>query len=299
MSDLFRKLFISNETRSYMKKHHNILYGIVVILLILQILTLVTFSSKLSRLDSKINKTVEESQRALSENFSSLLEDYNDVNQQNFRDISQALVRQQKDFDQEIKLLKSSQDDFSGIVQDVIKGVVSVVTDKSVGSGFILDRDGIVVTNYHVIEGAQKINIVLHDRQVIVGKVIGYDKVRDLALIEIKGEFDALKLADSDNLQVGKKVIAIGNPLGLSFTVTEGIISALDREGPNGAREYIQTDVSLNPGNSGGPLIDTSGKVIGINNFKIGDAESLGFALESNAINDSLMKIMEESEIIQ
>jgi S1-C subfamily serine protease len=98
-------------------------------------------------------------------------------------------------------------------------------------------------------------------------------------------------------LKVGEKVIAIGNPLGLSFSVTEGIISALDRVGPNNLAEYIQTDVSLNPGNSGGPLINTRGKVVGINNFKIGDAESLGFALESNSIRDSINDLAGEKII--
>lgn len=278
--------------------HRNILYAIVVILLILQILTLVMFSSQIARLDSKINTTVSESHKSLSDDFNSLLSEYNDVNQQNFRDISQELVNQQKSFNQEIKLLKSSKEDFSSIINDVIKGVVSVVTDRAVGSGFIIDSEGIIVTNYHVVQDVRKINIVLHDRGVKQAKIIGYDENRDLALLKIEGTYQELELADSDSLQVGKKVIAIGNPLGLSFTVTEGIISALEREGPNGAREYIQTDVSLNPGNSGGPLIDTSGKVVGINNFKIGNAESLGFALESNAIEESVNKILNISQEI-
>jgi serine protease Do len=107
----------------------------------------------------------------------------------------------------------------------------------------------------------------------------------------VDGKYNTLSLANSDQLQVGKKVIAIGNPYGLSFSVTEGIISAIDRTGPNGKAEYIQTDVSLNPGNSGGPLIDTQGKVVGINNFKVSSAESLGFALESNSLKQILNKI--------
>jgi len=116
-------------------------------------------------------------------------------------------------------------------------------------------------------------------------------------LLKISGTYEALELADSDDLQVGRKVIAIGNPLGLSFSVTEGIISALERIGPNGLREYIQTDVSLNPGNSGGPLIDIQGQVIGINNFKIGGAEALGFSLESNAIRDSVNAMLNKTII--
>ena len=109
------------------------------------------------------------------------------------------------------------------------------------------------------------------------------------------GGYDYLELGNSDDLQIGKKVIAIGNPLGLSFTVTEGIVSALHREGPNGLREYIQTDVSLNPGNSGGPLINTQGQAVGMNNFKIGGADSLGFALESNAIKETVNAILQNN----
>ena len=92
-------------------------------------------------------------------------------------------------------------------------------------------------------------------------------------------------------VQIGEKVIAIGNPLGLSFSVTEGIISATDREGPNGKPYYFQTDAALNPGNSGGPLIDTSGEIIGINNFKASGAENIGFALEINHAIDTINDI--------
>ena len=95
----------------------------------------------------------------------------------------------------------------------------------------------------------------------------------------------------SDDVQIGEKVIAIGNPLGLSFSVSEGIVSAVNREGSNGLPYYIQTDTALNPGNSGGPLINTDGEVIGINNFKIAGGENLGFSLESNYIEDSVNEI--------
>ena len=107
-----------------------------------------------------------------------------------------------------------------------------------------------------------------------------------------------MDLADSSTLQVGRKVIAIGNPLGLSFTVTEGIISALDRTGPNGLNDYIQTDVSLNPGNSGGPLIDTSGDAVGMNNFKASNAENIGFALESDVIEQKLKSLANNKTIL-
>ena len=114
----------------------------------------------------------------------------------------------------------------------------------------------------------------------------------DIAILKIdETTYSPLILANSNNIQVGEKVIAIGNPLGLQFSVSEGIVSAVHRKGDNNINAYIQTDASLNPGNSGGPLIDTEGKVIGINNFKVSGSESLGFALESNYIKEVINNI--------
>ena len=113
----------------------------------------------------------------------------------------------------------------------------------------------------------------------------------DISLLKTEGSFHELKLGNSDNTKIGEKVIAIGNPLGLSFTATEGIISAKDRIGINSLPYYFQTDVSLNPGNSGGPLINTKGEVIGINNFKISGAEDIGFALEINYAKQTIYQI--------
>ena len=113
----------------------------------------------------------------------------------------------------------------------------------------------------------------------------------DISLLKIDGSFHSLDLGDSDDVKLGEKVIAIGNPLGLSFTTTEGIISARDRTGINDLPYYFQTDVSLNPGNSGGPLINTKGEVIGINNFKISGADNIGFALEINYAKDTINSI--------
>jgi len=113
-------------------------------------------------------------------------------------------------------------------------------------------------------------------------------------LLKISGDYNSIELGDSDDIQIGEKVIAIGNPLGLQFSVSEGIVSAINREGTNGIEAYIQTDAALNPGNSGGPLINKQGKVIGINNFKIGGGESLGFALESNYIKEVVNQISQE-----
>ncbi|MBS3088172.1 trypsin-like peptidase domain-containing protein [Candidatus Pacearchaeota archaeon] len=274
------------------KKHRIALYSLVIVLAIIQITSIVIVGIQISRLELKINSDIEKTRLSLKEYTNNIVTEQDSVYQENFNEISKVLAEQEKSFNQEIKLLKSESQDFSAIVEDAVKGVVTVSTDRSLGSGFLISQDGYIVTNYHVIEGHEsQIDIVTYGRDIISADFVGADTSRDIALLKTEGNYNYLGFADSDELQVGKKVIAIGNPLGLSFTVTEGIISALNREGPNNEPEYIQTDVSLNPGNSGGPLIDTTGEVIGINNFKIGDAESLGFALESNAIQDSINAI--------
>ena len=189
----------------------------------------------------------------------------------------------------EIKATASA--DFSGIIENVIKGVVTIKTDISQGSGFIVTDDGYVVTNHHVMRGAKSAGIYTYDDKTYSVRIIDYNQDMDLALLKISGSFDELEFGDSDDMKIGEKVIAIGNPLGLSFTATEGIISGLHREGINNLPYYFQTDVSLNPGNSGGPLINTKGKVIGINNFVVSGAENLGFALESNKIVEVINEI--------
>jgi serine protease Do len=192
------------------------------------------------------------------------------------------------------KLKASASSDFSGVIEDTIDSVVSIHTDVSQGSGFIITNDGYVVTNYHVIADSSSISVVPYQSSSKSVKLIGYVPDMDIALLKIDGDYNPIDFADSNNVDIGEKVIAMGNPFGLSFSVTEGIVSALDREGSNGLPIYIQTDVPLNPGNSGGPLISKQGKVIGINNFKIGGAESLGFALESNQAKYTINKIAEE-----
>lgn len=252
-------------------------------------------SITISKLDSKIENEAEKTRESATKFTQDLASSYDSVYQENFIDLSKLITQQAKNFEQEIKLLQSTQDDFSEVVKESVKSVVTVSTGNSVASGFFIHPSGYLLTNEHVIQEEQEsIQIVTHDRKTYSAQLIGKDETRDLALLKVEGIFPFLELADSDKLEVGNKVIAIGNPLGLSFTVTEGIVSGLDREGPNNLPEYVQTDVSLNPGNSGGPLIDVNGKVVGINNFKIGGAESLGFSLESNAMKKSVNEILGE-----
>ncbi|MBI2044231.1 trypsin-like peptidase domain-containing protein [Candidatus Pacearchaeota archaeon] len=133
----------------------------------------------------------------------------------------------------------SASADFSGIIEEVVTGVVTIKTDVSQGTGFLITDDGYVVTNYHVMQNAKAATIVTSDSQNHQVTFIGYDTNLDIALLKISGNYDSLRLADSDDVQVGEKVIAIGNPLGLSFTATEGIISARDRTGTNNLPYYF------------------------------------------------------------
>jgi len=150
----------------------------------------------------------------------------------------------------------------------------------------IIDSSGFIVTNHHVIEGANIIRILAYDGTVYDAQLIGVNTLVDIAVLKVDADLERLRFGDSDDVKVGERVIALGNPIGLSFTVTEGIVSATKRKGPNNLDIYIQTDVPINPGNSGGPLVNAQSRIIGINNFKIGGFEGLGFAIESNVVEE-------------
>ena len=196
----------------------------------------------------------------------------------------------------ELKNIKIKSADFSAIVNDVLPSVVSVGTNIGQGSGVIIDSKGYVLTNLHVINGASAIRVTIYSNKVYdVKEIVGYDGVADIAVLKIDAPgLKSLSFGDSSQLKVGEKVIAAGNPAGLAFTVTEGIVSAF-RTGDNNMN-YIQTDVPINPGNSGGPLINTKGEIVGINNFKIGGFESLGFAISSNNVKSVANKLIGDYE---
>jgi S1-C subfamily serine protease len=173
------------------------------------------------------------------------------------------------------------------------------IPQQGQGSGFIIDKEGHILTNYHVIEGARQVKVTLHNKKTYPAEIIGSDRLHDLAVIQIKtpGVVVPATLGDSKNLVVGQKVYAIGNPFGLSGTMTRGIISSLRPiRNPEGAfiDEAIQTDAAINPGNSGGPLLNSRGEVIGINSMIAtggsNQSAGIGFAIPINtakaAIND-------------
>ena len=187
---------------------------------------------------------------------------------------------------EELKSIKVKSKDFSVIIDDVIQSVVSVGTNKGLGSGVVIDDRGFIVTNYHVVDGASLIRILTYNNDVYDAALIGFNDVADVAVLKVEASLDELRFGDSDDVVVGERVIALGNPAGLSFTVTEGIVSAVHRAGPNNLNIYLQTDVPINPGNSGGPLVNTNSRIIGLNNFKVSGFEGLGFAIESNTVEE-------------
>ncbi|MEO1620713.1 MAG: HhoA/HhoB/HtrA family serine endopeptidase, partial [Cyanobacteria bacterium J06632_3] len=160
--------------------------------------------------------------------------------------------------------------------------------ERGTGSGFILDANGTIVTNAHVVEGADQVTVTFKDGRELRGEVIGEDPLTDVAVIKVDASnLPTVTLGNSDSLRPGEWAIAIGNPLGLDNTVTAGIISATGRTSaqirvPDKRVQFIQTDAAINPGNSGGPLLNELGEVIGVNTAIIGNAQGLGFAIPIN-----------------
>ena len=161
---------------------------------------------------------------------------------------------------------------------------------EAMGSGVIISADGYIVTNNHVVDGADELTVSLSDNREFSARIIGADKTTDLALIKIDGkQLPAIQIANSDNVKVGEWVLAIGNPMGLNNTVTAGIISAKARTlGANGVESFIQTDAAINSGNSGGALVNTRGELVGINAMlysQTGSYSGYGFAIPTTMMN--------------
>ena len=271
-----------------LERHHKIMIGsfstLIIVFIIISSVLIYSSFLKITLLENQLSKNQLEMQSKINDLTSTLMQ-----TKENVINLDQSLTTK-------INQLKATTSaDFSGVIEKAIKSVVTVKTDVSQGTGFIITDDGFFVTNAHILAGGRKVIAVTSDQQILDADLIGYNEDLDIALLKISGDYNALKLANSKKVQIGEKVIAIGNPLGLQFSVSEGIVSAVNRVGPNDIEAYIQTDAALNPGNSGGPLINKEGEVIGINNFKVGGSESLGFALESNYIKDAVNEISNQA----
>jgi serine protease Do len=176
---------------------------------------------------------------------------------------------------------------------------------QGIGSGFIIESNGTILTNHHVVGNTQKINVTLSDGKSYDAKVIGADPKTDIAVIKIDAgrSLPAVSLGDSDRLEVGEWVVAIGNPFGLDHTVTSGIVSAKGRQlGAGPYDDFIQTDASINPGNSGGPLLNLQGEVVGINTAifsQSGGNIGIGFAIPTNSVKDLLPQLRDKGRVVR
>jgi len=173
--------------------------------------------------------------------------------------------------------------------------------DRSLGSGFIINKSGYIVTNDHVVRDAESIQVKLSNENVYDGKIVGRDPKTDIAVIKINAREDlpVAVLADSDKLQVGQWAIAIGNPFGLDRTVTVGVVSATGRSnmGIEDYEDFIQTDASINPGNSGGPLLNVHGEVIGINTAIVAAGQGIGFAIPVNLAKQIVTQLISKGSV--
>jgi serine protease Do len=178
--------------------------------------------------------------------------------------------------------------------------------EHGIGSGVIISPDGYIVTNNHVVEGAVDMRVTMSDRRALPAKLIGTDPLTDLAVIKIEGSnFPSVPWGDATKLRPGQTVLAFGNPFGLRFTVTRGIVSALNRPNPSAtdARkpgQFIQTDAAINPGNSGGPLVDARGEVVGINTFLIsnsGTFSGMGFAIPTQIVRPTVDELIRSGKV--
>ncbi|HEY9298958.1 MAG TPA: HhoA/HhoB/HtrA family serine endopeptidase, partial [Phormidium sp.] len=171
------------------------------------------------------------------------------------------------------------------------------------GSGFIINSNGHILTNAHVVSGSGTVRVTLKDGRALTGKVLGADSVTDVAVIKVDAQnLPTVKLGNSDSLRPGEWAIAIGNPLGLDNTVTTGIVSATGRSSrqvgvPDQRVRFVQTDAAINPGNSGGPLLNAAGEVIGINTAIIQGAQGIGFAIPVNTAQNIANKLISQGKV--
>lgn len=198
---------------------------------------------------------------------------------------------------------------FNQFFNQGLSGRMKKRIERSLGSGVVVTNDGYLVTNYHVVKDATSVRVVFHDRTEMAAEFIAADKNSDIAIMKIilederdQAEFKYVDFADSDSIEVGDVVLAMGNPFGVGQSVTMGIVSALGRSnlGTGHYENYIQTDAAINPGNSGGALLDSEGKLVGINTAiysKTGGSQGVGFAIPANAVRVSLNSVLTTGKI--
>jgi S1-C subfamily serine protease len=279
-----------------MNKKHKIIFGSFGIFVILFMIAVSIFGyfayQKLNSNYLELTGKISETQNQLNE-----LEDTLEIVNSNITSINSNIsnIENSSDFSNLVEKAMESVLIIRGYSSDNLEFRSKDSEEDVVGTGFFIYED-YFITNSHVLSEIyiSSVNVTANDGKNYSVSRIGGNSAMDITLLKINNSGDfypPLNLENSDNVKIGEKVIAIGNPYGLEFSVTSGIISALNKKIENYPGEYIQTDAALNPGNSGGPLINEEGKIIGINNYKIFLSEGLGFALESNDIRTTVNEI--------
>jgi serine protease Do len=185
------------------------------------------------------------------------------------------------------------------VAKQVRPAVVSISREGGSGSGVVIRREGVILTNAHVVGDHKTLDVQLADGRKFQGQVVGVDPTVDIAVVKVPAnDLPEAPITDSDQLQVGQTAIAIGNPLGLKGTVTTGVVSATNRQrSADDFVGFVQTDAAINPGNSGGPLLDSQGRVIGINTWIIGRASGLGFAVPINVAKEVATQVLDKGGV--
>jgi S1-C subfamily serine protease len=219
------------------------------------------------------------------------------------------LARVDADEQVNIRVYEAANPGVVNIESVAVGGLYGMEVERGGGSGFVIDRRGHILTNYHVVADAEALQVTLYDGSNFPARVIGTDPNNDVAVVRVDAPAEKLvplPLGESGDLKVGQKVLAVGNPFGLERTLTTGIISSLDRsiKAKNGRtiKGIIQTDAAINPGNSGGPLLDTRGRVIGMNTAilsSVGQSAGIGFAVPINAITRILKPLIEQGRVVR
>ena len=198
----------------------------------------------------------------------------------------------------------TSRDSYNDIYKSVKNSVVTIQTNKGRGSGVIVSDDGHVVTNEHVIRGANIVNIISLDNNVYSAKIVGVDAITDIALLKSNFKGKAISFSDSSTVEIGDIVLAIGNPFGVGQTLTKGIISRTnsDHITENPLDEFLQSDAAINPGNSGGAMVNLKGDLIGINTMNLslgGGSDGIGLAVPSNLVNNITQQLIKYGRVVR
>ena len=247
--------------------------------------TITILDSKINQQQIELNKDISNLRKESASALNSLSSDLDELRVQS-SESKKAISKLSEGLKELENVQIEANQDFSLIVEDVIDAVVSIRTENNIGSGVFVSPK-YLITNYHVVDNANTILITTVDGTTKSAELIGYEPNVDIAVLEVaNGNFNYLEFEDMDNVKVGERVIAIGSPSGLSFSVTQGIVSSKNRTGPNNLDIYIQTDAPINPGNSGGPLVNIDKKIAAINTWKIANVEGLGFSIQADTVKE-------------